>query len=145
MSALRRKQVTPEVFRRIADAIDAMAVDDAAKRTKREIERRSGLSHDAVDRAFKQDEEAETEWHITRRFHDLREGRGTGMSPDRRRKVETKQALADAKEKLKAEERQNERYMMALFAMHLNATEQDRAQEGDVIPMGRNRRPNRWT
>lgn len=145
MTTPRHKQVTPDVFRRIAEAIEAMAIDDKAKRTKREIERRSGLSHDAVDRAFKQDMNAETEWYINRRFAELREGRDTRLSPARRRQVEAEQALADAKEQLMAEKRQNDRYMMALFVMHLDATEQDRNQQGDVIPMGRNRRPGRWT
>lgn len=143
MSAPHRKQVTSEVFRRIADAIDAIANDDSAKRTKREIENRSGLSHDAVHRAFMQDMEGKTEWQINVRFAALREGRDTRVSPRRGRQVDAEQAVVKVKEELAAEKRQTDRFMMALFALHLESTEEHGGQTGGVIPIGRNRNTGR--
>lgn len=143
MSAPRRKLVTSEVFQRIADALDSVADDDSAKRTKREIENRSGLSHDAVHRAFMQDSENETEWQISTRFAALREGRDTRVSPSRGRQADAEEALVKVKGELAAEKQQTDRFMMALFALHLESTEEHGSQTGDVIPIGRNRRSGR--
>lgn len=142
MNAPRCKRVTSEVFVRIAQALDEMSHDDNAKRTKREVERRSNLSHDAVDRAFKQDMKDETQWGINHKFTALKEGRATRVSPERCREIENERALADLREALMLERRLNERYMMALFAMHLDATDLEDGRANTVIPMGRNR--NNW-
>ena len=49
------KKVSDHVFERVSLALDRLAADPTLRRTKRELERLSGLSHDAVARAFRQE------------------------------------------------------------------------------------------
>ncbi|MGH9068006.1 MAG: hypothetical protein ACRD0J_11055 [Acidimicrobiales bacterium] len=69
--------VTNDTVRRIHVAIDEMAADPSTRRTKRELERISGLSHDTVARAFRQDRQGR--YGILARYQAL-----IGPGPDRR-------------------------------------------------------------
>ena len=67
------KTVSVNVMERISTAIDAMKNDDTLPRTKRELERLSGLSHATVARAFVQDTIEQVDhtvnpWRLTERF-----------------------------------------------------------------------------
>ena len=67
------KIVSVSVMERISTAIDALKIDDTLPRTKRELERLSGLSHATVARAFIQDtreqhDQTSNPWRLTERF-----------------------------------------------------------------------------
>ena len=69
--------VTDDTVGRIKAALDKMAADPSTKQTKREVERLSGLSHDTVARAFRQDHQGRH--GILARYEAL-----TGTNLDRR-------------------------------------------------------------
>ena len=75
----KRKRVSDEVMTRVSTAIDALAADQNAPRTKRQIELLSGLGHDAVARAFRQDAaEPDNQYRLNARLNELIAPLGTG-------------------------------------------------------------------
>jgi len=132
------KHVGDDVLQRIAIALDTMADDPNAPKTKREVERRTGLSHDAVARAFRQDSDKGSRWNLTSRLNAL------GERPARRTNVHT-QGIKELKDKLKAKnkriselEASLDRHSMAVLALHLEL-QQLPDPEGKVVALGRNR------
>ena len=128
------KRVSDDVFARIASALDQIASDPTARRTKREIEQRSGLSHDTVARAFRQDTETPTHWHISDRLNGLL---NTTQAASRRSPQQA--AEADLRNTIRDRNREIERlnslvdgYANLLLAHHL---EQTLTETNTVIPL----------
>jgi hypothetical protein len=143
MAAPNRKRVTDEVFERIGEAITLIAADTAAPRTKREIERLSGLAHDTVARAFKQDQLEETPWKITARFLATGDASTHGRSPEQQRLHDAQQVIEELKHKNRDLESALNSYAATLLAYHLNVSEQNASDgpfSGAVPMIGRNRR-----
>lgn len=138
MTQLRRKRVSDEVMVKIVQAIGEIAVDDRAPRTKREIEHRTGLSHDAVARAFRQDSEETNSWSISEKLASLTDGGANRRSPARKQKLTLEDTVRDLRERLADSEHQQHRYAMALYAYHLSAGPSG-SDAGQVVPLGRNR------
>lgn len=122
---------------RIRTAIRTLDDDPSVPRTKRELQRRTGLSHDLVARAFRQDDEDPDRWQLRQHFEALSAG------PVRRRTPE--QATVD-KLKGQLETRNAEN---ALLRQQLNgaasmivALELQLGAFGDdtVVPIARRRR-----
>ncbi|MGH9068769.1 MAG: hypothetical protein ACRDX8_04000 [Acidimicrobiales bacterium] len=88
--------VTDDTIGRIRSALDVMAVDPSAGRTKREVERLSGLSHDTVARAFRQDRQGRH--GIVARYETL-----TGADLDRR--SDHRRDLDERDQKIRRQER----------------------------------------
>jgi hypothetical protein len=88
-------RVTDGVMQRVADAIGIISNDPETALTKREIERVSGLSHDAVARAFRQDRTDPSAFVLNARFEETVEKR-------RGRRTEANQLAHDAREDLRA-------------------------------------------
>lgn len=88
--------VSDDTLRRIHGALDEIARDPSTRRTKREVERISGLSHDTVARAFRQDSEGR---HGIVARHEIL----TGPRADRRSDHERE--LADRDQKIRDQER----------------------------------------
>lgn len=143
MSRLRRKRVGDAVMERIVAAIREIAADESAPRTKREIERRTGLSHDAVARAFRQDSEEENRWQISKEMVKLTDGGANRRSPQQNEKVEVAQQLADSKQRLSEAQAQNERYAVALYAFQIQRTAATVPDSSKAVPIGKNRRRDR--
>ncbi len=139
MPQQRRKRVSDEVMRKICIALDEIHSDDSAPRTKREIEHRAGLSHDAVARAFRQDAAEDNEWNITQRLLNLTDGGMSRRSPQQRHKHEVHEQLQDAKHRLRDSESLVQRYAAALYAHQLSDDTQGMSPNGGAIPIGRNR------
>ena len=130
------KRVGDDVLQRIAIALDTMADDPNAPKTKREVERRTGLSHDAVARAFRLDAEQASRWNLTTRFNAL------GERPARRTDPQT-QGIKDLEDKLKAKNRRIseleaalDRHAMAVLALHLEL-QQLPDPDSKVVALGR--------
>ncbi|MGH9077938.1 MAG: hypothetical protein ACRDY0_10885 [Acidimicrobiales bacterium] len=88
--------VTDDTIGRIRAALDMMIVDPSARRTKREVERLSGLSHDTVARAFRQDRQGRH--GIVARYETL-----TGADLDRR--SDHRRELDERDQKIRHQER----------------------------------------
>jgi hypothetical protein len=139
VTRVRRKRVSEEVFAKIVDAMTDMATDEHAPRTKREIERRSGLAHDTIARAFRQDAEEDNQWSINHVFAELTGANNARRSPARQRQVDADQKVADLRQRLSETDATLQRYAMALLAFHLNAAAPDAQTDSDAVPIGRNR------
>lgn len=134
-----RKRVSDDVMTRVSNAIDMLSSDDRAPRTKRQIEHLSGLGHDAVARAFRQDAaEPETPFRLNQRFSDLITPLSTGRrSPADEEKYHDKQKIAELKQQVAELNRQLDRYAMTLFALHL--ADNPSTETGEAIPIRRYR------
>ncbi len=120
MPSPRTKRTSNATFQRIVDAIEEMKQDDEAPRTKREIERRAGLAHDAVARAFRQDAQEDNQYEINKRFNELAEELTTSrISPDRDKQIAVERANAELKDRIRHLDDQLDRHAMALFSYHL--------------------------
>jgi hypothetical protein len=125
-------------MQRISDAIDQLSTDSAARRTKRELERLTGLSHDAVARAFRRDTTENSHWNLNGRFAALTDPDAGRRSPHEQQIHELRLKLRDKNTKIAELEVTLDRYAMAVLAHHLELAEQS-APSGDVISLGRNR------
>lgn len=137
------KKVSDHVFERVSLALDRLAADPTLRRTKRELERLSGLSHDAVARAFRQDAaERDSKWQITRRYQQLLDAEHGKRSPHEVAVREAEQRLREKQQHINELEVQLDRYAMALYAYWLDAgtnAEGPAAESESVVPIGRNR------
>jgi len=126
---------------KIVAAITEIGDDDQAPRTKREIERRSGLAHDTVARAFRQDADEDNTWQITAALNALTGSATMQPAPAVQRRRDAEQKVADLRQRLSETEHMLDRYAMALYAYHLTSAA-DVFEPGpatDVVPIGRNR------
>lgn len=139
MPAPRAKRTSKATFQRIVDALAQMKDDEDAPRTKREIERRSGLAHDAVARAFRQDADEDNEFGINNLFDALTsELTVTRVSPDRDKQIATERQNANLKDEVRHLHEQLDRHAMAMFSYHLrdqHAAQSTDAAPTDVIPI----------
>lgn len=142
MSQMRRKRVSDDVMSKIVRAIEEIAADDHAPRTKREIEHRSGLSHDAVARAFRQDSEEANAWAISEKLAALTDQGAGRRSPAQRQKLTLEETIRDLRQRLADSELQQHRYAMALYAFHLVGDHSD-SFASQVVPLGRSRAKHR--
>lgn len=135
-----RKRVSDDVMSRVSNAIDAISVDPEAPRTKRQIEVLSGLGHDAVARAFRQDAtESDNPYRLTERFSQLIAPFQAGRrSPAAQEKYQDKQKIAELKQQVGELNRQLDRYAMSLFAVHLE--EQPNVETDSVVSFRSQRR-----
>lgn len=93
-------RVTDDVMRRVADAITVISHNPETPRTKRAIEAASGLSHDAVARAFRQDRAEGSPFELNTRFERLVAEHGSRRAPTKQREHEAKDALREAKQRI---------------------------------------------
>jgi hypothetical protein len=84
-------------MRRVAEGIAAIARNPDLPRTKRAIEVASGLSHDAVARAFRQDRDEGSEFSLNSLFEQLVAEQGSRRSPSRQREHDADKRLLEAK------------------------------------------------
>lgn len=142
MPSPTRKRVTDEVMQRISDALDRMNNDHTARRTKRELERITGLSHDAVARAFRRDVEDNSRWNLTGRLAALADPQASHRSPQEQHTHQLRQALREKNAQIAQLQASLDRYAMAVLAQHLELNA-DTAPDRDVISLGRNRQRHR--
>jgi hypothetical protein len=76
------KQVSDESMARIRTAIQTLHDDPAAPRTKRELQRRTGLSHDLVARAFRHDDKDPQRWQLRELLDALSAGPSRRRTPE---------------------------------------------------------------
>lgn len=136
----KRKRVSDEVMTRVSTAIDALAADQNAPRTKRQIELLSGLGHDAVARAFRQDAaEPDNQYRLNARLNELIAPLGTGRrSPVAEEQHQDKQKIAELKQQVRELNEHLDRYAMTLFAHHL--ADNPAAETSDVVSIRRYRK-----
>lgn len=142
MPSPTRKRVTDEVMQRISDALDRMTNDHTARRTKRELERITGLSHDAVARAFRRDVDENSRWNLTGRLAALADPQASRRSPQEQHMHELNQKLQQKSSQIADLETRLDCFAMAVLAHHLELTA-DRPGARDVVSLGRNRERRR--
>lgn len=132
------------MFELILRALSEMAFDDEAPRTKREIERRTNLSHDAVARAFRQDAGEHNQWAITAKLQELRGGVDEGLSPSRQQEKASAVKIRELQEQVGELNRTLDAYAMTLFALQLQdhgMHPEDDSKPPTILPtpLGQNR------
>jgi len=138
----RSKRVSDNALERISIALDRLAADPSLRRTKIEVERLSGLSHDAVARAFRQEaEEPGSKWQLANRFQQLVDPEHGRRSPHDAALHEAKRTLQEKQAEVTRLEHDLDRYAMALYAYYLTSQSRDpqASEETPVVPIGRNR------
>lgn len=140
---INRRRVSEDVMSRVSDAIRVLSNDDSLPRTKRQLELISGLSHDAVARAFRQDfSEPDTTHQLNASFDDLVGPLGSRRrSPQEQERNKDKQEIVALKQQIKELNKQLDRYAMALFAQHL-MREDDSKTSANTVPLRRRKRRN---
>ncbi|MCW2132711.1 hypothetical protein B0G38_001876 [Arthrobacter sp. VKM Ac-2550] len=136
----KRKRVSDDVMTRVSGAIEVLSTDRNAPRTKRQIEILSGLGHDAVARAFRQDaHEPDNPYRLNEKFNQLIAPLGTGRrSPAAEEKHQDKQRIAELKQQVGELNRQLDRYAMTLFAHYL--ADNPSTESDGAVPMRRQKR-----
>lgn len=136
------KTVSDDVLERVSDALNALEVDPALRRTKREIERITGLSHATVARAFAQDAQAAAtggvaRWRLTERFARLTSetGRRSQQGAEESGHVQT---IKEKNARIAELEAERDGYAQALYAYWLNAHEPSGGAQ-PVTALGANR------
>lgn len=142
MPSPTRKRVTDEVMQRISDALDRMSTDNTARRTKRELERITGLSHDAVARAFRRDVDENSRWNLTGRLASLSDPQAGHRSPQEQHIHQLRQTLREKNTQIAQLQTSLDRYAMAVLAQHLELNA-NTSRDRDVISLGRNRQRHR--
>jgi hypothetical protein len=135
-----RKNVTDDVFERIVSAMRRIEGDPQLRRTKRQIEQISGLSHDAVARAFRQDAESDGKpWGINDRYERLAGQHVATRSPHEQEVHALKQEIAAKTSAIRDLNATLDAYATALFAYSLNEERRQAGTSDDPVPIGRNR------
>lgn len=132
-------RVSDEVMTRVAAALKELGNDTNMKRTKRSIEEISGLSHDAVARAFRQDRTEGSAWKINATFDSMTIG-PEAKSPIERKAEELSEQLGDARRTITELRAQLEGYAQVIAAQQLQIHALSDVGSG-VVPM--RRRPPR--
>lgn len=142
MPAGKRKRTSDDTFKRIVSALEMIAADDRSPRTKREIERLTGYSHDAIARAFRQDANENNEYRITAKFTELtRELTASRVSPDRDKQIALARENKELKDQVRHLNVMLDAHAMALFARHLQDDHSTQGEsDDDIIPIRRHRR-----
>ncbi len=134
----RPRRVSAVVLEKISEAIDAMASDPSAPRTKRHLEQHAGLSHDVVARAFRQDaSEPDNPYRISEKF-----AAAVGPSRGGRRSASQQaehEELDELKDRVTDLDRQLDRFATTALAYYLDAQRPDLQQT--VVPLRSRRRP----
>jgi hypothetical protein len=139
----RRKRVSETVMARVSAAVDSIAADHTAPRTKRQIEQISSLGHDAVARAFRQDADDQGVPHrLNERLNELMGTTGR-RSPAEEERRQHKQEVLELNQEVRDLNRQLDRYAMCLLAQLLRDLPQDDGIASDVVAI-RDRRGRHW-
>jgi hypothetical protein len=133
------RRTSDDVMQRIASALTAMAADPQAPRTKREIERRTGLSHDAVARAFRQDATGSSPWNLTARLTSLGERPARRSDPQARQIRDLQAKIKDKNKQITQLQQALDRYATTVLALHLEL-QQLPSPSSNVVTISRNRR-----
>lgn len=138
---VQRKRVSEAVMARVSAAIDSIAADEAAPRTKRQIEHVSRLGHDAVARAFRQDADDQGHpHHLNERLNALITPGGSGRrSPADEQRREDKQKIVELNQQVRDLNRQLDRYAMCLLAQLLESLPHGDAVEAEVVAIRKSR------
>lgn len=133
------KQVSESVMERVSVAIDALKIDDTLPRTKRELERLSGLSHATVARAFVQDAAVSAtpgvnRWRLTDRFATMTVETG-GRTSLSIRTMALEHQLEEKNDAIRKLEQTVDQQAQALYAIYVR----DLGREKGVTPIGVNR------
>lgn len=132
------RTVSDDVMERISAALEAMAADPHAPRTKREIERRTGLSHDAVARAFRQDAASSSPWNLTTRLARLGERPARRSDPQARQVRDLQAKIRDKNKQITQMEAALDRHAMTVLALHLEL-QQLSGPSANVVAIARSR------
>jgi hypothetical protein len=140
------KPVGADVLLRVSAALDEMEDRPTTRPTKREVERISGLSHDAVARAFRQDMVATTPFRLTHRLQKLREdtAQPKGVSNADSDDSDDAAEATELRKQMRELNHVNEMFAIALFAHYLEEYDpKSTIDMSNVIPIGKNRRRRR--
>lgn len=124
------RPVSDDVLQRVSAAVDELAAADDMPRTKRSVETLSGLSHDAVARAFRQDRDHGTPHRLSERFDALTDG--DRRSPLRRELGELQQRYAERGREIDALEAE-----LSALAQVVLATSEGFVDDTNVVPIRR--------
>lgn len=133
-------RVTDDVMQRVAAAIETISQDPATACTKRSIEHVSGLSHDAVARAFRQDRTEGSIHDLTSRFQQVVEHRRGRRTEADQRAHDNREELRAAKDRISELEAELASYAQVILAQKLEL-DALRNPDGTVIVMPK--RPGR--
>lgn len=128
-------RVTDAVMQRVSDAIDTLAADDSRRRTKRAIEEISGLSHDAVARAFRQDRDNGSRWDLSEHYAALTSAGTTRLAPLEQEAVQLRQQLADRDAEIRRLKDQVQTLAQITHAQRLAIEALQNPHTADVIPL----------
>lgn len=124
----------------IANAITALGATTELKRTKRSIEAITGLSHDAVARAFRQDKDDPSVWHLNERFEALRNAETDQRSKLERERDDLRAELGNAKARIAELEDSVRSHAQVIFALQLELDQ--RPEHGATVSRIRRQRPH---
>lgn len=134
-----RKRVSDEVFEKITSAIKRIETDPSLRPTKRQIEHLTGLSHDAVARAFRQDANNDGKpWGITEQLNRLSGGE-RGRSPHEEQVDALRKELVEKNATIRELQDTLDAYATALYAFAVNHATGRTQRDQDAVPIGRNR------
>lgn len=132
--------VSVEVFERIVDAIQEISDSETLKRTKRQIENLSGLSHATVARAFAQDLREPNDYAITERFAALQSVLGTrSVAEDAERTKD--EELEARRTRIKQLEDERAQHLQMIYALWLASQSNEPASP--IVRIKRPRSPYR--
>lgn len=126
--------VSDDVLRRIADAIEEISRNDSLQRTKKQIERLTDLSHPTVARAFAQDLRDETSFALNVRFAGLNPV-SKGLSPKQQELRQEKRDLEAARARIIELEAERDTHLQVLFAYFVRSAPEDPSPS--VVPINR--------
>lgn len=130
--------VSEAALQQVSDAIDSILNDPTLSRTKRQIEKISGLSHATVARAFVQDSSGlgPQGLSLTERFSTLASPTG-GKSLERAEHLALEARLNERNEELKQLKATHACHVQALYAYYLSSL-QAKTDGTRLIPIGVN-------
>ncbi|HEY2579460.1 MAG TPA: hypothetical protein VGI74_24385 [Streptosporangiaceae bacterium] len=133
------RHTSDDVMQRISAALNTMASDPQAPRTKREIERRTQLSHDTIARAFRQDTTMPSPWNLTARLTSLGERPARRTDPQTHQIRELQAKIKDKNKQIAQLQTTLDRHAMTVLALHLEL-QQLPGPNSNVVAITSNRR-----
>lgn len=121
MPSPTRKRVSDAVMQAIADAITTIENSADMPRTKRQIEAITGRSHDAVARAFVQDQIENSSYRLNNRFEQLTANLTRGDSLNDAAARNDRQTISELRQKNRDLHDQLDRFATALFTRQLDS------------------------
>lgn len=128
-------RVTDAVMQRVSDAIATLEADNNRRRTKRAIEEISGLSHDAVARAFRQDSDDGSRWNLSEHFAELTSAGTTRLAPFEQEVDQLRQQLAERDAEIRRLNAQIQTFAQIAYAQRLAIEALQDPHTAEVIPL----------